>query len=72
MIKNNPPEVPNIFTSIFLILLTLKLGQLGLVKDWSWWAIFSPLIIPILAYMLTFIIITIYTSLKIWLEENQN
>ena len=27
---------------IFAIFLTLKLAEVGMVKDWSWWWVFSP------------------------------
>lgn len=30
----------------FLVLLFLKLAQLGVVADWSWWAVFAPIWIP--------------------------
>ena len=34
-------------TILFLIFLTLKLAGLGVVATWSWWWVFSPLLIPI-------------------------
>jgi len=34
-------------TILFLIFLTLKLGGWGVVATWSWWWVFSPLLIPI-------------------------
>lgn len=32
---------------LFLILLTLKLAEIGVVATWSWWWIFGPLWIPL-------------------------
>jgi hypothetical protein len=34
-------------TTLFLIFLTLKLAEVGVVATWSWWWVFSPLWIPI-------------------------
>lgn len=31
---------------LFLIFLTLKLANLGIVASWSWWWVFSPIWIP--------------------------
>jgi hypothetical protein len=39
-------------TILFLIFLTLKLGGWGVVATWSWWWIFSPLWMPLLAVIL--------------------
>lgn len=35
-------------TILFLIFLTLKLGGWGVVATWSWWYVFSPILLPIL------------------------
>jgi len=35
-------------TILFLIFLTLKLGGWGVVATWSWWLVFSPILLPIL------------------------
>lgn len=37
----------DIFTILFLIFLTLKLGNWGIVATWSWWWVFSPIWLPI-------------------------
>jgi len=34
-------------TILFLIFLTLKLAGIGIVANWSWWWVFSPLWIPL-------------------------
>ena len=34
-------------TILFLIFLTLKLGGWGVVATWSWWYVFSPILLPI-------------------------
>lgn len=39
----------NIFTTLFLIFLVLKLTEL---VKWGWFAVFSPLIIPVLFVIL--------------------
>jgi hypothetical protein len=35
-------------TILCLIFLTLKLGGWGVVANWSWWWVFSPIWIPVL------------------------
>lgn len=35
-----------------LILVTLKLAQIGLVANWSWWWVLSPLWVPLAAAVL--------------------
>jgi len=47
---------------MFLIFLTLKLAEVGVVATWSWWAVTSPLWGGVL-----FIIILI--AIVMWLEE---
>ena len=31
---------------VFLVFLFLKLGQFGVVANWSWWWVFAPVWIP--------------------------
>lgn len=52
---------------IFLILLTLKLAQIGVVKDWSWWAVTSPIWFPVslLVSILILEAIAVYIRMKI-------
>jgi hypothetical protein len=44
-----------------LIFLTLKLAGLGVVADWSWWWVFSPIWITALS-IIAMCCILIYTS----------
>jgi steroid 5-alpha reductase family enzyme len=37
---------------LFLIFLTLKLANVGIVSTWSWWLVFSPILI---SFMISFI-----------------
>ncbi len=46
-------------TILFLIFLTLKLAQIGPVQYWSWWWVFSPIWIPIIATIILIIVATI-------------
>ena len=48
-------------TILFLIFLTLKLAGLGVVATWSWWWVFSPILIPIAALLIIFTVIGIAT-----------
>lgn len=34
-------------TILFLIFLTLKLANVGVVATWNWWWVFSPIWVPI-------------------------
>ena len=43
--KTNP--VSHVLTILFLIFLTLKLANIGLVATWSWWWVTSPLWLPV-------------------------
>jgi len=46
-------------TILFLIFLTLKLGEWGVVAHWSWWWVTAPLWLPIVAVVITLLIISI-------------
>ena len=41
----------NLSTLVFLVFLTLKLGDIGMVGEWSWWWVTSPLWIPIVIFL---------------------
>lgn len=43
-----------ICTILFIVFLTLKLAEVGAVKDWSWWWVTSPLWIPLLIVLFVF------------------
>jgi fatty acid desaturase len=49
-------------TILFLIFLTLKLAGVGIVANWSWWWVFSPLWIPLS-------IIGILVLIAYWLDN---
>ena len=42
---------------IFLVFLTLKLGEIGPVQYWSWWCVTSPLWIPLLLILIIMLVI---------------
>lgn len=46
-------------TILFLIFLTLKLGEWGVVAKWSWWWVTAPLWLPALAVVITLFIVGI-------------
>jgi small Trp-rich protein len=35
----------NFIFGLQLVLITLKLAEIGVVKDWSWWLVLSPFLI---------------------------
>ena len=47
---------------LFLIFLFLKLGQFGLVANWSWWWVTSPLWLPSVI-VLTLVVIVLIMEL---------
>jgi len=49
-------------TVLFLIFLTSKLANVGMVATWSWWWVFSPLWIPIL-------IVGVVSLILVWLNR---
>jgi hypothetical protein len=61
MEKNSKSASIGLGTILFLIFLTLKLAGLGVVATWSWWWVFSPILIPIAALLIIFTIIGIAT-----------
>ena len=49
----------NFGSLLFLVLLFLKLGQFGVVANWSWWWVTAPLWLPLAAAVITLLIIGI-------------
>ena len=64
MEKNNKSTSLGFGTILFLIFLTLKLAGLGVVATWSWWWVFSPILIPLAGLLVIFIIIGITTYIE--------
>jgi fatty acid desaturase len=65
MEKNNKgSQSLGLGTILFLIFLTLKLAGIGVVATWSWWWVFSPILIPIAALLVIFIIIGLATYIN--------
>jgi hypothetical protein len=51
MEKNSKSVGFGLNTILFLIFLTLKLAGLGVVATWSWWWVFSPILIPLTIFL---------------------
>ena len=51
-------------TLLFLAFLVLKLGEIGVVADWSWWWVTSPLWIVPALYVLLFFVFVIVAAVK--------
>lgn len=47
---------------IFAIFLFLKLAGIGICATWSWWAVFSPLWVPFIAWVMLFILICVFRA----------
>ena len=54
--KKESEKAPRFPTAIFQVFLLLKLAEIGQVKDWSWWWVFSPIWISFAAKILTAIL----------------
>jgi fatty acid desaturase len=61
MEKNNKSTSLGFGSILFLIFLTLKLAGIGVVANWSWWWVFSPILIPLTIILVLFIIVGIAT-----------
>jgi fatty acid desaturase len=61
MEKNNKTTSLGFSSILFLIFLILKLAGLGIVATWSWWWVFSPILIPLAIILILFFIIGIIT-----------
>jgi hypothetical protein len=64
MEKNNKSTSLGFGTILFLIFLILKLAGLGMVATWSWWWVFSPILIPLAAILIILLIVGIATYIN--------
>jgi fatty acid desaturase len=64
MEKNNKSTSLGFGPILFLIFLTLKLAGLGMVATWSWWWVFSPILIPLAAIVIILLIVGIATYIN--------
>jgi hypothetical protein len=46
-------------TLIFLIFLVLKLAAVGAIAEWSWWWVFAPLWLPLVAMVAVMVLLMI-------------
>jgi len=68
--KNSNPGGWNLFTVLFLIFLTLKLGNFGMVQDWSWWQVTSPLWGPVVVVGIALLLLLIVNFINDLLNNN--
>jgi hypothetical protein len=64
MEKNNKSTSLGFGSILFLIFLILKLAGLGMVATWSWWWVFSPILIPLAAILIILLIVGIATYIN--------
>ncbi len=69
MEKSKTIDLVSLPTGVFLIFLTLKLLGLGIVKDWSWIWVFSPLWIPFALIVTIVIIVMTFKIIVITIEH---
>jgi len=65
MDKKNNIIKADFLTLLFLMLLFLKLGQFGVVAEWSWWWVTAPLWVPAAAaiiYVVVILLINVFKS----------
>jgi hypothetical protein len=61
--KSNSGALSLLLIVVFLIFLVLKLTQIGMVANWSWWAVTAPLWAPAVISIGLFLIIVIVKAL---------
>ena len=49
---------------LFIVFLTLKLAEIGVVATWSWWWITSPLWIPVAIALGVFLVILMFGIIR--------
>ena len=54
----------DIASILFIVFVVLKLAEVGPIANWSWWWVTAPLWIPVVAAIITAIIVIIIA--KIW------
>lgn len=53
------------FRILFIILFVLKVCDIGIVSNWSWWWIFAPIWIPVLLFVLWAIVAFIISVIEV-------
>lgn len=53
-----------ILPAMFLIFLTLKLAEIGVVATWSWWAVTAPLWVPLILIGILGIVLLMMLAIK--------
>lgn len=51
------------FGLLAIVFIGLKLGEVGVVASWSWWAVLSPLWAPFVAGVLLLVLVVAYEAL---------
>lgn len=64
MDKKNNIIKADFLTLLFLMLLFLKLGQFGVVAEWSWWWVTAPLWVPAAAAIISVVVILLINVFK--------
>ncbi len=59
------------FGQLFVLTLSSKIFQFGLLKDSSWLVVFLPIIVPIILFLLVILIALIQQHLKPQSKSNQ-
>ena len=52
------------YSLLFIVFLTLKLAEIGVVATWSWWWITSPLWIPVAIALGVFLVILMFGIIR--------
>lgn len=61
MSDNKTTTVTSPFLSILaLVFITLKLAGIGAVATWSWWAVLSPIWVPVALLLVVLVICVIF------------
>jgi hypothetical protein len=67
--KKKERKITKIVILLFLILFSLKIIGVEGIRDWSWWWIFFPLLIPILTYVILYMFILLVYIIFCLIEQ---
>ena len=69
--KDNSWNIGKLLVMVFFLFLTLKLAGIGRVANWSWWAVFAPLWVPVAIGIAILIVVVSIWFIKFFLVKKR-